>query len=159
MECPSCGLQDILLHRFTECKDTRTILIWTQKHIASYLRINARDVKDTWITLPDFEIRAIQKHNATVWMIGHMLGYMYDNPTLTMQDFLDFLKRARWKTYNQRHKFPSCGKYLDVIDYWLDVWLLQLRKRCEHKDQREWRGHMLTIRNTLTSGVTTVTTR
>jgi hypothetical protein len=104
-KCLCCGLQDTLLYRITECKDTRPIWTWTQKHIACYLRIKARDVKETWITVPDFGIRPIQIHKATVWMIGHMLGYMYDNPALTMQDFLDFLRRAMWKTYNQRQKF------------------------------------------------------
>jgi hypothetical protein len=88
-----------------------------KKHIVSYLQINARDMKDTWITVPGFEIRPIQKHSTTVWMIGHMLAYMYDNLTLIMQDYLDFLKRAGWKEYNQRQKFKSCGKYLDLIDY------------------------------------------
>jgi hypothetical protein len=90
---------------------------WTQKHLACYLRTNTRDVLETWITLPDFDIRLTQKHNATVWMIGHMLGYMYDNSALTMKDFLDFMRRARWKAYSKKkNKYISCGKYLDVID-------------------------------------------
>jgi hypothetical protein len=39
-----------------------------------------RDVTDTWIYCPDFEIRPIQKHNATTWMLGHMLGYIHNKP-------------------------------------------------------------------------------
>jgi hypothetical protein len=46
-----------------------------------------------------------------------MLGYAYDNLVLTQQDYVDFLRRARKKTYQQNQGFPSCGKYLDVIDY------------------------------------------
>jgi hypothetical protein len=79
------------------CKETHLIWTWTRKHIACYLRMNARDVPDTWIYCPDFEIRPIQKYNATTWMLGHMLGYIHNNRNLTMKDYLDFLKRARWK--------------------------------------------------------------
>jgi hypothetical protein len=58
-----------------------------------------------------------QKQNATIWMLGHMLGYMHNNQTLTLQDYLDFMKRARWKEYTEHRKYKSCGKYLDVLDY------------------------------------------
>jgi hypothetical protein len=74
-------------------------------------------VLETWITLPDFDIRPTQKHNATVWIIGHTIGYMYDNSALTMKDFLDFMRRARWKAYREKNKYINCGKYLDVIDH------------------------------------------
>jgi hypothetical protein len=109
-KCKCCDQYDTITHRCTACKETQPIWKWTQQHIASYLRINARDVKDTWICCPDFELRPIQKHNATVWMLGHMLGYVQNNQTLTMEDYLDFLKRARWKEYTQRHKYKRCGK-------------------------------------------------
>jgi hypothetical protein len=87
-----------------------------RNRVASYLRISAKAVEDEWITLPDFEIYLPQRQNATIWMIGHMLGYVYDNQSVTLQDFLDFLKRARWKEYNRRPALQRCGWYLDVID-------------------------------------------
>ena len=62
-------------------------------------------------------IRPIEKHNATTWMLGHMLGYIHNNRNLSMKDYLDFLKRARWKEYSQRHRYQRCGKYLEIIDY------------------------------------------
>jgi hypothetical protein len=115
--CQYCGTRDTLIHRFTECNEAKMIWSWMQKSVACYLRMNSWHVPNTWITLPDFEIYPLQRNNATISMIGHMLGYVYDNPSLTLQDFLDFLKRARWKEYSRRSQFKICGNYLDVIDY------------------------------------------
>jgi hypothetical protein len=115
--CQYCGKRDTLIHRLTACADTQILWSWMKNRVACYLRISAKAVEDVWITLPDFEIYPPQRQNATIWMIGHMLGYVYDNQSVTLQDFLDFLKRARWKEYNRRSTFKRCGIYLDVIDY------------------------------------------
>jgi hypothetical protein len=115
--CQHCGRSDTIHHRFTTCTHTQAIWKWTQLRIAYFLRTAPAEIRDTWITFPDFRIYPPQRHNAVVWLIGHMLGYAYDNLLLTQQDYVDFLRRARKKTYQQNQGFPSCGKYLDVIDY------------------------------------------
>jgi hypothetical protein len=107
--CQYCGTRDTIIHRFTECIEAKIIWSWIQKNVACYLRMNSWHVPNTWITLPDFEIYPLQRHNATIWMIGHMIGYIYDNPSLTQQDFLDFLKRTRWKEYSRRSQFKDVG--------------------------------------------------
>ena len=50
-----------------------------------------------------------------------MLGYMHNNQTLTLQDYLDFIKRARWKEYTQHRQYKRCGKYLDGLDRYYSV--------------------------------------
>jgi hypothetical protein len=67
---------------------TRHIYIYIYIYIFVYIYI---------YILVCHNIRPIEKHNATTWMLGHMLGYIHNNRNLTMKDYLDFLKRARWK--------------------------------------------------------------
>jgi hypothetical protein len=43
--------------------------------------------------------------------------YIYDNQTLPLQDYTDFMRRARWKEYQKHNGHQRCGKYLDVLDY------------------------------------------
>ena len=35
---------------------------------------------------------------------------------LTLQDFIDFMKRSKWKLYQSRKREASVGNYLSVID-------------------------------------------
>lgn len=81
------------------------------------MRTNAREVKYTWICFPEFDMHPLQKQNATIWILGHMLGYMHNNTTLTLQDYLDFMRRARWKEHRLHGEYKNCGKYLDILDY------------------------------------------
>jgi hypothetical protein len=115
--CQHCGQSDTIYHRFTSCTYTQAIWEWTRLRIACFLRTAPAEIRDTWITFPDFKLYPPQRHNAVVSMIGHMLGYEYDNFLLTQHDYVDFLRRARKKTYQQHQRPTSCGKYLDVIDY------------------------------------------
>ena len=116
-ECKDCRKKDTILHRYTECARAQGIWAWTKQRIAYILRTSTIEVKNEWICLPDYNIYPPQRHNAVIWLIGHMIGYIHNNETPTRQDYMDFLRRARKKIYST-HKRPSyCGKYLDIIDY------------------------------------------
>jgi hypothetical protein len=115
--CIHCGQRDTVQHRFTACTYTLDLWQWTRVCIAGFLRIHPSEVNEEWIILPDFDIYPPQRHIAVVWFLGHMLSYITDHAKLTRHDYIDFLRRARKKVYNQRNRPTSCGKYLAVIDY------------------------------------------
>jgi hypothetical protein len=118
-KCKYCQEEDTVLHRYTTCTETHPIWTWTRKHIACYLRTNIKDILDEWICAPDFELQPIQRHNATIWLLGQMLCYVHNNHSLTMKDYLDFLKRARLKEYSRPHGYKKYGKchVLDEVRY------------------------------------------
>jgi hypothetical protein len=115
--CDVCQQTDTLIRRYTTCSKTSAIWEWTRQRIAVFLRVNERHVPDDWITVPSFQIYPPQRHNATTWMLGNMIQYVHDNSLLNMEDYIDFLRRARWKERTHRVGLNTCGNYLDVIDY------------------------------------------
>jgi hypothetical protein len=36
-------------------------------------------------------------------------------PPLSLRDFMDFLKRARWKAHHRKGKRSNTGRYLEVL--------------------------------------------
>ena len=116
-KCNHCQQTDTLLHRYTSCTDVSCIWSWTRQSIACFLRIQSQYVPEEWLTAPAFKIYPLQRHNATVCLLGHTLHYIHTNRLLTLDDYLDFLRRARWKQYSERGGYKTCGCYLEVIDY------------------------------------------
>jgi hypothetical protein len=114
-KCNLCEHCDNVTHRYTMCTNTQPLWEWTREHIACYLRTSPQNVHDDWICFPDFNLYPPQRQNATIWILGHMIGYITNNNSVTLQDYLDFLRRARWKE-QQLHGHKNCGRYLDVLE-------------------------------------------
>jgi hypothetical protein len=115
--CKQCAKYDTALHRYTACTDAQIIWDWTKKRLATYMRTDSHNIPDNWICFPDFKIHPLQRQNATIWILGHMIGYIHNNPTLTLQDYLDFMRRERWREQRLHSAYKNCGRYLDVLDY------------------------------------------
>jgi hypothetical protein len=80
------------------------------------MRIDPRNVPAEWIRFPDFIIYPPQRHNATVWIIGHTISYITHSDTLSLQDYLDFLRRSRWKAQNSNDQYKHYGRYLEILE-------------------------------------------
>lgn len=59
-KCRQCDKYDTVTHRYTECINSQPIWDWTRERIACYMRISTREVKDTWISLPEFDMRPLK---------------------------------------------------------------------------------------------------
>jgi hypothetical protein len=116
-KCNRCDHCDTITHRYTMCTNTQPLWDWTRKRIAYYLRTSPQNVLDDWICFPDFNLYPPQRQNATIWILGHMIGYITNNNSVTLQDYLDFMRRARWKEQQLHGRHKNCGRYLDVLDY------------------------------------------
>ena len=114
--CTLCGKLDSLSRRITECGEGHIIWNWTRARIAALLRMDPRQIPAEWTLRPTFHFWPPQKHAAMIWIIAHQVAYrMQTQKRLSLLDFTDFLRRTRWKAYNQTARRHTAGNYLDVL--------------------------------------------
>jgi hypothetical protein len=66
---------------FTEVTAPLALNRWNEMLPKSALLL--RLTKNEWIFLPDFRLFPLQRHNAVVWHIEHMIGYLHGNLSIT----------------------------------------------------------------------------
>ena len=54
-------------------------------------------------------------NNATVWTIAHLVWYITNEHRLSLTDYIDFLRRARWKAYKMPRRMRIVGNYLETL--------------------------------------------
>jgi hypothetical protein len=80
------------------------------------LNVSSEHVPVSWILTPDYVGWPRKIRNTVSWMLGQMLSYiMQGRRILTQEDYLEFLKRARWKAYNGRKDMSTYGEQLEVM--------------------------------------------
>jgi hypothetical protein len=114
--CLVCNQKDTILHRVTSCIGARDIWYWTRFRIAMMLRVNPQHVPFTWLLFPAMHIWPPPRHNAIIWVLGHMISFsLQEHPKLDLQDYIDFLRRSRWKMDRWSQRTKVYGNYLDVL--------------------------------------------
>lgn len=115
-QCQHCGEKDTLQHRLTECGDTKQIWTWTRARMSWFLRTDQRWIPEDWIWAPSYQVWPPQRHNAISWILGNMTYYVIKNrKTISMVDYLDYMQRSRWKTYQRKKRATKLGNYLEVL--------------------------------------------
>jgi hypothetical protein len=115
--CRTCGDDDSLRHRLTVCRATETIWTWTRNRISWIMLMDPRWIPARWIMQPDFNLRPPKRHQATAWILGNMAFYIVHNyPHTNLQDYLHFLRRTKWKTYQMPKRQQKVGFYLEMLD-------------------------------------------
>ena len=80
------------------------------------LRTEPRHVPPEWTIWPDFHIWPPRRKGAILWLMAHMVYYCIQNrKRLIDTDYADFLRRARWKSYQEAHRMQRIGNYLVVF--------------------------------------------
>jgi hypothetical protein len=96
----TCGERDTTMHRITECGEGRKIWEWTRQRIAWILRMDPARIPQEWTLRPQFHIWPPRRHRAVLWITAHKVWYrLRESRTSSAQQYLDFLRRARWKAY------------------------------------------------------------
>jgi hypothetical protein len=81
------------------------------------LRVDLRYILPEWTTGPAFLHWPAQKQAAVLWVLAHLVHYrLQAQRRLSFLDYMDFLRRDRWKLYRQARTHLVTGRYLDVID-------------------------------------------
>jgi hypothetical protein len=75
-------MKDTLEHRLSACGEGHKIWEYTKRMLARILQITPSRIPVEWLLRPQFK----------TWLFRSQ-----QQRTLTLQDFKDFLKRARWK--------------------------------------------------------------
>jgi hypothetical protein len=114
--CSTCGERDTIMHRITECGEGREIWEWTRKHIAWIMRMDPAWIPHEWTLRPQFHILPPRRHRAVVWIIAHMVWCrVQKSRTPSAQEYLDFLRRDRWKAYQETGRLNTVGNYLRIL--------------------------------------------
>jgi len=108
-QCDSCNKLDTIIHRLTNRSNSARIWRWTSARLAMMLRIDTRHIPAEWTT-PDFHLWHPQRHQAILWTIAHLVGFLDNNRILTLEDCMDYLRRVRWKLYNRPRQRAAVRK-------------------------------------------------
>jgi hypothetical protein len=112
--CVKCRKTDTIQHRIVERGEGPLIWHWTRTKIATILKMDPRSIPVEWTVSPDAQIRHPQNQTAVMWLIAHLVAYrLQPQRRLSMIDYMEFLRRARWRLYNITRR-PKRGKYLDI---------------------------------------------
>ena len=85
--------------------------------MAIILHMHHKFIPQEWILRPAFLYWPPQRHTAFLRILAHLAQYrLQAHPRLSLRDYMDFLQRSRWKTYQQARTRPRQGRYLDVPD-------------------------------------------
>jgi hypothetical protein len=114
--CTTCKRADTIIHRITTCGDAGKLWRWTKEKAALMMRIDPRHIPPTWTVFPNFRIWPQPKHNAVLWLIAHQVYYTVTNRKgISMHGYMDFMHRAKWKTYTWKKRMTMYGNYLGVF--------------------------------------------
>jgi len=110
--CRHRGRRDTFVHRLTECNEGMTVWLWTRERIAQMLRTDPSRIPADWCLRPHFQFWPPQRHKAILWLLAHLVMYrMQQQRHLSLLDYIDFLRRARWKSYRAASRMQQVGNY------------------------------------------------
>jgi len=114
--CRQCNANDSLSHWLTECGEGPAIRSWTKSKIALMLRIDPKHVLISWALYPDFQLWPQKRRRAVSWTLAHMVWYQTNGPRRpTMVEYIDYMRRSRWKEYIHPKRLAQLGNYLNLI--------------------------------------------
>ena len=86
----------------------RLIWTWTLTKLGMTLRMDSRHISPDWLIRPAFQYWLLQRQAALLWIIAHLVYYrLQTSRRLSLKNFMDFLRRARWKAYHRSSKRPT----------------------------------------------------
>jgi hypothetical protein len=80
------------------------------------LRINACYLSDDWPIQPQFNLWPRQRHGAALWIPAFFVYFRVQHPDQpNLLDYVDFIRRARWKAHSLLQRLKKFGNYLTVL--------------------------------------------
>jgi hypothetical protein len=111
-----CGRHNTMLHRLTECGAGKEIWEWTRSKIARTQRTDPRRIPMDWLVRPCFKTWLRQRHQAILWFLAQMVVYQVNQrSTLSVVDYIVFVRRTGWKTNQCSNRINFVGNYLEVF--------------------------------------------
>jgi hypothetical protein len=116
-KCNACGVEDTVLHRLVECGHGPLMWEWVQKVIARMLRTIPERIPKEWLLRPQLNPWPSQRNAATLWVLARYITFRITKQRdLTLQDLMDFYRRAKWKLYQAPESHRRVANILTVLD-------------------------------------------
>jgi len=89
-----------------------------RKAVGSILmRTSPARIPSEWLIRPQFHLWPAQRHRAVPWIIARYINFRMQHPcTLTKQELMDYMRRARWKTYRRPNRAQLVANFLKILD-------------------------------------------
>jgi hypothetical protein len=98
-----CDRKDTIQHRLIECGDGALVWEWTRLRLAAMLRTIPRRIPPERLLRPHFRLWPPQRHRAVLWVLAQLvLNRSQQRRALTLHDYIDFLRRMKWKMYQKK---------------------------------------------------------
>jgi len=69
------------------------------------------------VTAPTIQTVATTTPSAVLWVLAQLVLYgAQQRLALTLHDYMDLLRRIKWKMYQQKNRVECVGNYLSIID-------------------------------------------
>jgi hypothetical protein len=116
VKCVICNETDTILHRIVQCTEGAIIWNWTRTRIAAILRVHQSVIPEEWTIRPVHKVWPAKRQTAISWILAHLICYrMQTQRRQSLLDYRDYMRKARWKCYQQTQKACKVGRYLDVL--------------------------------------------
>jgi len=113
--CRRCTATDTLEYRLLACGQGRKIWYYTKTLLARMMRTIPTSIPDDWPFRPHFSTWPSQKHRALLWLLANIVIFrMQQQSDLTLQDYINFLNRTRWKLMRDKNGRNLVGNYLTL---------------------------------------------
>jgi len=113
--CTLCGEKDTTAHSLTECGAVEEIWEWTRIRLAAIHRTARRRIPPEWLLGPIFRFW-LRRHLATLWILANLVHYSVQNRrTMSLEKYIDYLRRSRWKKYQEKKRSETVGNYLEIL--------------------------------------------
>ena len=104
-------------HHLVECGKGEQTWQWASSRIARMLRTSPENIPREWLTRPVFQLWPTQRQRAVLWILALFVNFrLQKQRTLTAQDLVDFMRRAKWKVYIQTNRHKLVANFLTVIE-------------------------------------------
>ena len=100
------------------CGNRREIWHWTRRRVAQILNTTPDHITDEWPTCPQYMLRPQQQNRAVSWMLAILVtSCTQSQRELTLQEYIDILKRSRWKLSTKVTQGRGVGSVLKILDF------------------------------------------
>jgi exonuclease III len=114
--CKKCHRQDMLMHRLIECGEGEVIWGHARNKMAQILRTAPGRIPAEWLIHPQVIIWPPKRNKAILWIMAQVIHFRTQSQwKLTLQDYMDFMRRQRWKLMLTTDATDKVGNYLVVI--------------------------------------------
>ena len=114
--CRHCNRRDTLIHRLMAYNEGMAIWWWTKERLAQLLRMDQRHIPDDWCLRPQFLLWPPQRHKAIDNMdISTRCQLPNAAATPVTIDYIDFMRRAGWKSYQETSRMQRVGNCLSIL--------------------------------------------